>query len=1040
MRIADCGGVGQPVPAAKAAPLARALGALIAAALLLLCTAPANAQNQTPIYNLRHTNAIYPTNWIAVVVAPNQTSGTVAIQLSTLINSISVALTNTLGTNVFETNATVFPIFLQNNGNLLEHLGLQQGTNMVLYRTATSIVVNATGTGSGSGSVETQWLPDQSQFFTNAAGVLAVKPGALFTNISTLHFTNRGNQYVAGTQTNDGAVLFNSTLDVNGTGTFGAVHSLGAIVGDAFFNKLADLRITGGDGVPGTFAIFNGSSNLVGWIATNSFTTHAQLVTASNDVHAVALSSSNALHTLLLSSSNGTHSLILSSSNGLHSLLLSASNALFTHLTTTSNGLRSGYLASDTIVSNAALAFAMAGSNTLDLKIENTLSNYYGFGYSVGAGFSNTTSKPLITAKANRMLEVMNLIAGANIALTPASTGLVITATGASLADGDYGDVTATAGGATITIDNDVVTDAKLRESAGFSVIGKTDTGTGNPADIVAGTDGVLRRSGSGNLIFGSLVTANYGDDSITYAKIQNVAENRIMGRDSTGSGNMEELTAGLGIDIANGSAGLLGDQVLNSAAFTNGVTASNGFFRHLIATNTFQQGFSNTVLTTNIALSWLGPPVVFSYPTSTTFMVSFVSTPAASNGLSKWIEHYIVLTNSPTGVFPTSVGWFNTPVLVGGTQASPSTNRFVYKFDGNTNLIAFSSQESNLLSGTLISGAHITGSVFSNGVVYYTIFTNGVLLGTGTNLDFVNGMTGYVNGATIRLGTTGAGGSGATNTPVLATGILDLTNQIKLRPQNLNGSNSYSVMMDFELQTHKKVTNPIGAHTRFIGTNYTQGHKIWMTLRGLSGTTNNVQFTNGLSGVNFRFHDWPTNLLSGGTNDITVRGGFDYDIVAEVEDPTNITFKITSNDPYVPVPSVIINYANIGTNNAEAITNLSAVNFRLFTLLVPTNNAASNIVVNYALTNRVEIYATNNLTFTNYSGNLAGQSGTKQMWIRPQLITRGVNWGIGIGYSVRVLTNAANPLWTSLTNDKLYVVTDEWQSTNIIRTIALFE
>jgi hypothetical protein len=65
-----------------------------------------------------------------------------------------------------------------------------------------------------------------------------------------------------------------------------------------------------------------------------------------------------------------------------------------------------------------------------------------------------------------------------------------------------------------------IVGNAEFRQSAGFSVVGKATTGTGNVADITAGTDSVLRRSGSGDLAFGTLVTNHIGDSQITTAKL----------------------------------------------------------------------------------------------------------------------------------------------------------------------------------------------------------------------------------------------------------------------------------------------------------------------------------------------------------------------------------------------------------------------------------------------------------------------------------------------------------------------------------------
>ncbi len=60
------------------------------------------------------------------------------------------------------------------------------------------------------------------------------------------------------------------------------------------------------------------------------------------------------------------------------------------------------------------------------------------------------------------------------------------------------GDVTASAGLTATVIASDVVTDSKLRNSNGLSVIGRSANSTGDPADIVAANDHeVLRRSGT---------------------------------------------------------------------------------------------------------------------------------------------------------------------------------------------------------------------------------------------------------------------------------------------------------------------------------------------------------------------------------------------------------------------------------------------------------------------------------------------------------------------------------------------------------------
>jgi len=66
------------------------------------------------------------------------------------------------------------------------------------------------------------------------------------------------------------------------------------------------------------------------------------------------------------------------------------------------------------------------------------------------------------------------------------------------------------------------ITNAKLRDSAALSVIGRAVNSTGVPGDIVAGTDDfVLRRSGT-TLGFGQVATGGIANDAITTGKILN--------------------------------------------------------------------------------------------------------------------------------------------------------------------------------------------------------------------------------------------------------------------------------------------------------------------------------------------------------------------------------------------------------------------------------------------------------------------------------------------------------------------------------------
>ena len=154
---------------------------------------------------------------------------------------------------------------------------------------------------------------------------------------------------------------------------------------------------------------------------------------------------------------------------------------------------------------------------------------------------------------------------GAGLSLD-SGTGVLSNSVSA-LSDGDKGDITVSSSGSVWTIDTNAVTDAKLRQSAGLSVIGRSANTTGNIADITAGSDGyVLRRSGTA-LGFGQVATAGIADDAVTYAKIQNVTDNRVLGRAAGSSGDVQELTVSSPLTIGAGSLGFDGTAALDNVA-----------------------------------------------------------------------------------------------------------------------------------------------------------------------------------------------------------------------------------------------------------------------------------------------------------------------------------------------------------------------------------------------------------------------------------------------------------------------------------------
>lgn len=92
---------------------------------------------------------------------------------------------------------------------------------------------------------------------------------------------------------------------------------------------------------------------------------------------------------------------------------------------------------------------------------------------------------------------------------------------------------------------DNVVTDAKLRNSAALSVIGRSANSTGDPADIATtpASDAVFRESGS-TVGFGTVATGGIADTAVTNAKLASMAEKRLKGRAAgAGSGAPQDLT-----------------------------------------------------------------------------------------------------------------------------------------------------------------------------------------------------------------------------------------------------------------------------------------------------------------------------------------------------------------------------------------------------------------------------------------------------------------------------------------------------------------
>jgi hypothetical protein len=219
-------------------------------------------------------------------------------------------------------------------------------------------------------------------------------------------------------------------------------------------------------------------------------------------------------------------------------------------------------------------------------------------------------------------------------------TTAAIAALASGVTDGDKGDITVSGGGATWTIDalavtgskigTNAVTDVKIRDSVGTSVIGRSAGTTGDPGDIAAAADGDVLRRASGTLGFGTIpiasVTGNlpvsqlnsgtgasgttfwrgdgtwatpsgggglsdgdYGDitvsgggtvmsidaNAVTDADLRQSAGLSVIGRSANSTGNVADLTAGTDGHVLRRSGTTLGFGTLPMASVTGNLPVS---------------------------------------------------------------------------------------------------------------------------------------------------------------------------------------------------------------------------------------------------------------------------------------------------------------------------------------------------------------------------------------------------------------------------------------------------------------------------------
>ena len=604
----------------------------------------------------------------------------------------------------------------------------------------------------------------------------------------------------------------------------------------------------------------------------------------------------------------------------------------------------------------------------------------------------------------------------------------IITGTGGVLQAGSFGSTTGTfcegndsrltnsrtptgAAGGSLTgtypdpgIAANAVTNTAIRDSAANSVIGRAAATAGDPADIQATVDGqVLRLSGT-TLGFGTLATAGIGDSQITYAKIQNVATARILGRTTAGAGVVEELSAGANLSLSAGTlavtaSGSTGQVQYNSS---NALTASSVFTFdgsnvQVGSQGQLRLGSSGATFVALRSPSSVANSNIYTLPdvVGSNGQVLQIASVSGNDATLQWAT-----VSGGGGGAPTTVDY-----LVRTADATLTNERVV----GNSNTVSANwvtagqvSFERAALSGDVTASVNSNTTTIANQAVTFAKFQNintARILGrttaaagsveeisVGSNLSLSAGTLAVTaSGSTTQVQFNNGGALGGHSGLTYNSGTSELTVAGDLA---VNGGDITSSSSNFNLAATsvdvRIAAAAAAAPTIRLGTNIT-GNTV--TLNGIAAGTSNldVNVTTGIVNLFTGITTGTLNMATGGASTINLGGAAASVNIGTTSGDSTLTIRANSLGTATLATTVTSGLGNLfntfvtNLNIGGAATALTlGATTGTAALRNPTlrlGNTTSSITTNSGSTNSLTISPGGNLTIapTTSLGSLGG-------------------------------------------------------------------